>query len=309
MNTGIKIIKCFHQAWPRALRSAWWMIRMMLPISLAVMFLQYFGLLNYIGEWLTPMFKYIGLPGEAALVYITSYLLSIYAAIAVIGTMALDMREITILALMCLISHNMIIETTIQKKTGSSVARMIIIRTVASFAGAVLLNFLLPDTSAQVGAKDVTIQYASVQDLFMSWLQGSFLLSLKVILIVVGLMFLQQILEEFGFMNVLSAVFKPLMRPLGLSEKTSFLWIIANAIGLTYGSAIMIDQVENEKIHPEDADMLNHHIAINHSLLEDTLLFVAIGVPAFWITIPRIAIAMVFVWEYRIEKNILKDKN
>jgi hypothetical protein len=306
MSTGKRIVKCFQQAWPRALRSAWWMIRMMLPISLAVMFLQYFGLLNYIGQWLTPVFKHIGLPGESALVYITSYLLSIYAAIAVIGTMALDMREITILAIMCLISHNMIIETTIQKKTGSSVARMIIIRTLASFIGAVLLNFLLPETTTTSGIHQTAREFASVQDLFTTWLSGSFLLSIKVISIVIGLMFLQQILEEFGFMNPLSKVFRPLMKPLGLSEKTSFLWIIANAIGLTYGSAIMIDQVENGKILPEDADMLNHHVAINHSLLEDTLLFVAIGVPAFWITIPRIGIAMVFVWEYRLEKKFRK---
>ena len=303
MNVGKRVLNSFHTAWPKALRTAWWMIRIMLPVSLAVMVLQYFGILNYISEWLTPIFKHIGLPGESALVFITSFLLSIYAAIAVIGTLALDMREITILAIMCLISHNMIIETAIQKKTGSSVKRIVLVRIIGSFAGAFLLNWLLPHSSEIAGAAKDSIHYANLSDLFVHWFNSSFWLSIKVVAIVVGLMFLQKLLDEFGVMGILSSIFKPLMRPMGLSEKTSFLWLVANTIGLTYGSAIMIEQVESNKITPENADMLNHHIAINHSLLEDTLLFVAIGVSAFWITIPRIALAMVAVWEYRAEKK------
>ena len=117
-------------------------------------------------------------------------------------------------------------------------------------------------------------------------------------------MFLQKILDEFGFMKILSKLFKPLMKPMGLSNKISFHWIIANTIGLTYGSAIMIDQVETGKISLKDADYLNQHIAISHSLLEDTLLFVAIGVSAWWITFPRVAIAIVVVWLYRAEQRI-----
>jgi spore maturation protein SpmB len=144
--------------------------------------------------------------------------------------------------------------------------------------------------------------------MFGVWLNGSFWLSLKVIAIVIGLMFLQKILDEFGAMQVLARIFKPLMKPMGLSEKTSFHWLIANAIGLTYGSAILIDQVETGKITPMDADLLNQHIAINHSMLEDTLLFVAIGVSAFWITIPRISIAIAAVWLYRGEKRYVWGK-
>ena len=104
----------------------------MLPVSLGVSVLQYMGILNIISDLLNPAFHLVGLPGASALVFITSAVLNIYACIAVIGTMILDMREITILALMCLISHNMIVETAIQKKTGSSAVRIVVVRLLSS---------------------------------------------------------------------------------------------------------------------------------------------------------------------------------
>jgi hypothetical protein len=301
-----RIIACLKAALPKALKTAWWMIRIMLPVSLGVMLMQYFGLLIYISKYLTPAFHYIGLPGESALVFITSGLLSIYAAIAVIGTLALDMREITILAIMCLITHNMIFETAVQKKTGSSALRMVMLRLIMSFFAAAIFNFFLPSQMGAGLASHTNIQNLKIINLLEVWLRDSVWLSFKVILIVTSLMFVQQVLEEFGIMEVLSKAFRPFMKPMGLSERTSFQWIIANTVGLAYGSAIMIEQVESGNLPIEDADLLNHHIAISHSLLEDTLLFVAIGVSAPWIIFPRIVFAIVSVWEYKFEKRIRK---
>jgi hypothetical protein len=292
---------------PKALKTAWWMLKIMLPVSLAVRLMQYFGIIDYIAQFFSPVFQHLGLPGESALVFITSVLLSIYACIAVLGTLAFDNREMIIIAIMCLISHNMIVETAVQKKTGSSALRMVILRLTASFVAAYLLNLLLPQGSiVQALSKSHAIQYNSVSSVFMAWLTASFWLSAKIILIVTGLMFLQKILEYYGVMKVLSVAMVPVIKPMGLSEKTSFQWIVANIVGLTYGSAIMFEQVESGNLPLKDADMLNNHIAISHSLLEDTLLFVAIGVPALWITIPRLVLAIGAVWLYRFELAVFK---
>ncbi len=92
------------------------------------------------------------------------------------------------------------------------------------------------------------------------------------------------------------------MKVLGLPESVTFLWIVAYTLGLAYGSAIMLEESENGRLSREDADLLNHHIAISHSLLEDTLLFVAIGVPAAWIIFPRIFLSMAEVWILKIRR-------
>ena len=49
------------------------------------------------------------------------------------------------------------------------------------------------------------------------------------------------------------------------------------------------------------ADLLNHHIALSHSQLEDPLLFVTLGYSMFWLVIPRIFIAIISVWVRKIE--------
>ncbi|HQB78773.1 MAG TPA: nucleoside recognition protein, partial [Tenuifilaceae bacterium] len=121
----------------------------------------------------------------------------------------------------------------------------------------------------------------------------------KIITLVTLLMILQRILKEFGIIQILSTIFKPLLKVMGLPESTSFLWIVANTLGLAYGSAVMVEEVEAGKLSRTDADLLNFHIAISHSNLEDLLLFAAIGVSIWWMLIPRLFIAIAAVWGRR----------
>jgi len=100
-------------------------------------------------------------------------------------------------------------------------------------------------------------------------------------------------------MDLLTKSFAPVMQFMGLSRNSSFLWLVANIIGLTYGSAIIIEQVQEGKISTKDVRQLNNHLAISHSLLEDTSLWVVVGVPLFWVTVPRIALAIIVVWSVR----------
>ena len=69
---------------------------------------------------------------------------------------------------------------------------------------------------------------------------------------------------------------------------------------MAYGAGVIIDHVERGQLSARNADILNYHIAVSHSLLEDTLLFVAIGVPALWITVPRVILAGIVVWLKRL---------
>jgi len=86
----------------------------------------------------------LGLPGEASLAYVTGYFVNVYSAIAVMATLNLDIRTVTILSVMVLASHNMITETAVQKKTGSSAVRIIFIRTFSAIALGFILNLICP---------------------------------------------------------------------------------------------------------------------------------------------------------------------
>ncbi|MEI6695136.1 MAG: nucleoside recognition domain-containing protein [Bacteroidota bacterium] len=290
-------------ALPAAFKTVTWLLSLMIPISLLVTLLQYYGIISWAAELLNPLFHYLGLSGQCAFVFLTSIFLNIYSAIAVISTLSLSMREICIVALMCLISHNMIIETIIQSKTGSSGLKMVFIRLSSSIIAALALNYLLPPDALKSITPTLALnQASSLWTVIEEWGVKMFFLAIKVILFVSALMILQQILEKSGIIKIISRLFTPLLKVMGLPVKTSFLWIVANVLGLAYGSAIMIDELEKGKISKEENNLLNHHVAVSHSLLEDTLLFMTIGVSAFWITIPRIILAIAVVWIYRMWK-------
>ena len=281
-----------------------WLLKIIVPVSLAVSLLQHFGIIAMVAPLAAPLFSLIGLPGEAAIVFISSIFLPLYAPIAILATLNLSMRSISILALMCLITHNMIVETAIQKRTGSSAIKMFIIRLTSSFVAAFVLHHLLPtdiETTTQINIASVDTSFAS-----MMWicLNSTEVLSVKIILIISGLMILQNTLKNLNILQHISNFFAPLMRWFGLSKSSAFLWFVAQTLGLAYGAAVMIENVENGDITKEDANTLNHHIAVNHSLLEDTLLFASIGVPVFWITIPRIGMALIVVWSKKTLEKI-----
>ncbi len=287
-----------------ALKTAWWMIRITVLISFGVMLLQYFGIIAKISEWLTPLFSYLGLQGEAALVFISGALVNIYAAIAVIETVGFDARSITILALMCLCAHNLILETAIQKKTGSSAVRMVVLRLLFAIVCGFLLNKILPKGVIDSAVKTIVVKETNLTVVLVHWAVNTLALVAKMFTIIITLTVLQRVLADLGVMRWVSKIFRPLLRIFGLPAKTSFLWIVSQTLGLAYGAAVMIEEKESGKVNKKELDLLNHHIAVSHSNIEDLLLFVTVGASVFWMLFLRILFAIVAVWERRLEIKI-----
>ena len=299
------MLSCVRSATPSALKTIWWLTKIMVGVSFAIMLLQYFGIIAWISELLTPLFSSFGLPGEAALAYVSGYFVNCYTAMAVMSTLELSMREATILAVMVLCSHNMIVETTVQAKTGSSAVRIVIVRTLSAFVLAYVLNQIMPDLSEkvikEVGEKDTTFV-----GMLIDWALRTLRTVGLMIVLVYALTLLQRVLNEFGIIKYIANFLKPVMIFFGLPPRTAFLWLVANTLGLAYGAAVMIDEAETGTTTKEENDLLNHHIGVSHSNLEDLLLFTAIGGNFLWMLLSRWAMSLLLVWERKIEIMIKK---
>ncbi len=291
---------------PKTLKTCLWLIRITVLITLGVQFLDYMNILPWISEFLSPVFNLLGLPGEAALAYVTGYFVNVYSAIAVLSTLNLDVRTITILSVMILCSHNMIAETAVQKKTGSSAVRIVIIRTLSAFVLGFLLNLIMPQASESVNIEQ-TVPILTFWEMMGVWAIKSIKLIALMSVLIFSLSILQRLLSEFGVIKWLSNFMRPILAVFGLPAKTSFLWIVANTLGLAYGAAVMIDETESGKITKRDVDLLNHHISISHSNLEDVLLLGSVGAVIWWLLIARWLFAFLLVWELRLEMALRKN--
>lgn len=292
--------QCVVSALGPAFKTGLWLLSITVPVSFAVMILKVTGGLTLLARLFAPLFALIGLPGESAVVFATAALLNIYSCIAVIDTLGLAGRTVTILALMCLISHSLPVESAVQKKTGSSLMHMVVIRLGASLVGALVLNALLPPDAQPVSALAAVTAAASFATELAAWLASISWLCVKLMVLVTVLMIVQRLLEAFGVTAFLSRLLRWPLMLLGVPPQAAFLWIVANTLGLSYGAGVIVDHVEHGRLSAENANILNHHIAISHSLLEDTCLFVALGVSAWWITIPRVVLAGIVVWLKRL---------
>ncbi|HBT86526.1 MAG TPA: nucleoside recognition protein [Porphyromonadaceae bacterium] len=281
--------------------TALWLIKMILPISLAVRFLDYFGILTYIAGFLDPVFMNLGLPGSTAIIFITSIFLPLYAPLAIITSMSLTLRELTILALMCQIAHNLPVESAIQAKTGTTFWGMTTLRIVVSVLTAFLLNLILPaEMGMPLFVQTDVVVISSIGELLLAWLQGSLKIALLIFVIIFSLNLLYNILNAFHLISKLSKGVEPLLKFFGLSANTGFLWLIGYIVGLAYGGALMMDQLKEGKVTRAEANLLNHHLAVSHSVIEDNLLFAALGVSIWWILGVRFVMSWIVVWFRRL---------
>lgn len=137
LQTIIK--KGFMKAWTTFLE----LIKILVPVYIFVTFLKYTGVIKIIADFFSPLMSYLGLPGEAMLALLTSYLLNIYGGIAVISSLELGAREITILGTMIGIAHSLIIESAVFKKINVNLFKINFLRISMSIFAGFLLNIIL----------------------------------------------------------------------------------------------------------------------------------------------------------------------
>ena len=301
-----KIIRCIKSVLPSTTKTCIWILKITVGVSFAIMFLKYFNILPWFSNLLAPVFNALGLPGEAALPFVTGYFVNVYAAISVAVSFDFDVRALTILSTMVLCAHNMITETAVQKKTGTSAVRIIIIRTISAFGLAFFLNWFLPGEVMQNLGSGQTADLEFMV-LFKDWLRSTLGVVTKMTVLIYTLAIVQKLLAEYGVIRWISRFLKYFLAFFGLPARTSFLWIVANTLGLAYGAAVMMEEVENGNVTKRDIDLLNTHICISHSNLEDLLLLTALGATWYILLFSRWMASFLLVWELRAEYYI-KDK-
>lgn len=390
-STKERLVKCVKEVLPSTTKTCIWLLKITIGVSVLILFMRYFKILPWLSATLGPLFNHFGLPGEAALAYVSGYFVNMYAMLAIAGSMDLTARAITILGVMSLCSHNMITETAVQGKTGANPVRIVITRTLAGFVLAFVLNLILPLSQSDiamlggaVGESEAAVAPAAVasvaeaptgvapaavasvaeapagvtsvaetapatvapaaeapateasiavapaagapateasiteapeapaavqplfKELVVEWCYSTLSILVKMTLLIYSLAILQRILSEFGVIRWVSKFLKPLLLLFGLPARCSFLWIVANILGIAYGGAVMMEEVRAGKLSLRDIKLVNQHIGISHSNLEDLALVASIGGIWWVMLLSRWAGSFILVWGYRAEMAIRK---
>jgi len=282
------------------IRKGWngfvWMIKILVPISLLTALLAWSSWIESGQFIIQPVMDWLSLPALAALPLLIGMLTGIYGGIAAMVVLPLTTEQMTLIAVFLLMAHNLIQEGVIQGKSGLNPLKATIFRLIcATLTVMVVAAFL--DTNAGVTAAPVASEAIRQPFSLMlwKWALASSKLCLKIFFIIMTILITLEVVKRVGWVDHIVKACRPAVKALGLSEKAGILWMTAALFGLAYGAAVIVEEANEGHLGKEELEALHLSIGINHSLIEDPALFLALGLSAFWLWIPRLVTAVIAV--------------
>ena len=289
-----------HEGLFAGIRKGWngfvWMIKILVPISLLTALLAWSGWIEKGQFIIQPVMDWLSLPAVAALPLMIGMLTGIYGGIAAMVVLPLTTEQMTLIAIFLLMAHNLIQEGVIQGKSGLNPAKATVFRLIcATLTVMVVATFL--DINASVPAAPVASEVIRQPFSLMlwKWAVASSKLCLKIFFIIMTILIALEVFKKVGWIEHIVRVCRPVLKALGLSEKAGILWMTAALFGLAYGAAVIVEEANEGHLGKEELEALHLSIGINHSLIEDPALFLALGLGAFWLWIPRLITAVIAV--------------
>jgi len=293
------------------LRKGWsgfiWVLKILIPISFLTSLLEWSGFITPLDSLLGPSMHWLGLPAMAAFPLLIGIFAGPYGAIGAMGVLPFSREEMTLIAIFILIAHNLIQEGAIQGKSGLHPFKATLFRLGTAVITVALVAQLFgtaPERSEVLRAA----VHASPPFISMlrSWALSTLDLAIRIFFILMVVITLLELLKTLGWVDPAVRFLTPLLGLLGLSPRVGFLWITGAFFGLAFGSAIIVKEVEEGNLEKEELERLHLSIGINHSVVEDPALFMAIGLSPFWLYIPRLVMAILVVRLYGLWQSYSK---
>ncbi len=278
-------------------RGTVWILKILVPISLVTFLLDASGVLARWDHLLAPLMSLFQLPPTAALPLMVGLLTGIYGAVAAMSVLNFSLSQSILIAVFLLIAHALPQESLVQARSGMRFGRATFVRLAAAVLVTLGLAHVIPAEAAPTmmvaAAADGSAPFAAQ---LTAWIGDTLWLGIKILVIITAMMLLLTWLQAMDCMAVLANALNPVLRLMGLDRRVGVLWLTAAVFGLSYGAAVIVEESRQQQFRTADIRRLHLSIGINHAMLEDPLLFMAMGLPAVWLWLPRLAAAIVVVY-------------
>jgi Fe2+ transport system protein B len=286
-----------------------WLLKILIPISFLTVLLDYSGLIQRMDFLLAPVMKLISMPAAAAIPLMAGLLTGIYGGIAAMIVLPFSVNQMTLIAIFLLISHNLVQEGMVQGRSGLSPLKATLIRLAASIVTVIAVAQFMdmlpvaPMGIASGGVASGPQVQKTLWEVIQNWGFSTFILGIKIFLIVMALMIALCLMKAFDIIPFLVKILKPFLKIMGLNERVGLLWLTAVVFGIAYGAAVIVEEAKEGNFSAEELERLHISIGINHSMVEDPTLFASLGLSIFWLWVPRVITAIVAVYLFDIWKK------
>jgi hypothetical protein len=280
------------------------------PVYTLVSFLKYTPVIRVFAEWMAPLMRHFGLPGEAALPYIIGNVVNLYGGLGAITALKISPAQLTVLSLMLLLSHSQFLETAVFFQIRAKWWLLWAIRLAVSLLAGLLLGRLLVGPQAG-GSADAARLAAMAQLKFtgwgpalLGWLRGLADTGVKMLLVLVAIFILLEWARRYGVLERILRAIGATTRFMGYKKEAGMPWLAGNVFGIVFGAGVITETVREGQLDSKQVTLVATFLALCHGLFEDTALFVVLGANFLWIVVPRIVLAVLVTF---ILSRVLKE--
>lgn len=257
------------------------------------------GLVAWMSPAFGPAMAAVGLPPALGFAWLTTAFVGLWpglvALFSVIDVSALTTAQMTVYAALCLFVHSLPVEQRIVQKAGPGLIATTVIRLGAGFLFAWLLHLLFTFTGWLASPATPHLHPASQEAGWPAFARDSVIALAWLFVFLVALVAMMRILEVTGVTRWLVAALTPLLRFVGIGPAAAPITMIGLLLGLAYGGGLIIREAQRGLISPRDVFLATVLMGCAHSLIEDTLLLVAVGADALSLSLGRMVFSILFV--------------
>ncbi len=296
------ILRFFKRILKETGKTSWILFKIMIPISIAVKIIQELNLLPYVGKILAPLMNLVGLPGETGLIWASALIVNIYGGILTYlslvssSGLSLSSAQLTVLLTMILVAHTFPVELQIARKAGIKMIVMFLLRFVMALAlGGLIFHIyrffnLFQDTAPIpqiVPQKNTTL---------LQWGLGELQNYATILFFIFSLLLILELLKVTHIIGYINRLLYPVLKVLGIGKEVVPIAVVGLTLGISYGGAIIIKEANEGKASRRDVFYALILMGLCHSMIEDTLLMIAMGGKISGVLFARIIFALFISW-------------
>ncbi|WP_349408582.1 nucleoside recognition domain-containing protein [Pseudalkalibacillus sp. SCS-8] len=304
-------MKTLKQGLRVGLNTTWELGKIIFPITLLVTILGQTPVMGWLVKIAEPLMKWIGLSGEAALPLVIGNFLNLYAGIGAILSLDLTVKEVFILAVMLSFSHNLLIESTVATKAGIKMWIVLVVRLGLAFSSALMISWFWDGGSERAVYGLISQSEENVSGFWnILWLglEKGLIGVLQLAAIVIPLMIFIQIMKDLNWLTVFSRWMSPITRSLGMKSNTSTTLAAGIVFGLAYGAGVMMQAVKEDGVEKKDLYLAFIFLVSCHAVIEDTLIFIPLGIPVWPLLVIRLIVAILLTMIVAIVWNRIDER-
>ncbi|OZI70729.1 hypothetical protein [Bordetella genomosp. 12] len=292
-----------HGVLSRSLRLFLALAKIMLPIMALVQLGQWLGWVDVLGHVFGPVMGWLNLPAQAALIWMASVFVGVYGALAALAGLAggLDITagQFSALAAMVLFAHNLPVEQAIVRRAGASFWATAGLRLGAALVYGAAVSW----TCHAMGWLSQPMAFEWLQGAESSgaelslwqWLHGTAVSMALTFVVITGLLILLDVMQRCGLTRALTRALTPVLRWSGLEPQVAPVTMLGVLLGLSYGGALIIEEAQRQQFSARTRFLALSWLSLSHSLIEDTLLLLAVGANIGIVLVGRVALTLLIV--------------